>query len=356
MKYFFLIIYFFFIYNITFLQSKETNYQKLKKIEEKLLIQQEIYLELIKIEQNIRKNINKTNTNLKKYKKLIRKGYSEKKFIEQAIQKKKKLLIEIITLKDALKDNQSLLLNNIIISKLNNSYSEEKDIILKVILENTYSLYTDYIVDYLALKTEVENYEIMLTKLNGSLNNIELSLKNRSSDLEGLIAETIITKIEKHKNILKKNKTKKKANKIKSLIEDFENNNLENKLFGNFKFKKLRDILPIEKINIKEIKKEKLNTGVKLSVLNETKLVAPKNSLVVYADLFKGYGNMIILDLSNGYHLILSGLSSIKCNTGDWLEKGMILGDINSSNNNNFYMEFRLNGKTISPTKWAKLN
>ena len=113
--------------------------------------------------------------------------------------------------------------------------------------------------------------------------------------------------------------------------------------------------MPLKKISIKEIYLEKPNTGINLSVINDTKLIAPKNSLVVYADFFKGYGNMVILDLSNDYHLILSGLSSIKCKTGDWLEKGMIIGDINISNNNNFYMEFRFKGKTISPSKWAKL-
>ena len=356
MKYFFFITYFFFSYHQSFLFAKEANYKKLKEIEEKLLIQQETYLELIKIEKDIRKNINKTNTNLKKYKKFIRKGYSEKKFIEQVIEKKNKSLIKLTALKDSLKDNQSLLLNNILISKISNSYSDKKDIILKLILESTYSLYINYSNDYLDLKTEVENHEVMLTKLKDSLDNIALSLKNKSSDLEGLIAETIITKIEKQKNKIQKNKIQTKARKIKSLIENFESNNLDNKLFGDFKFKKLKDILPIETINIKEIKKEKLNTGIKLSVLEETKLFAPKNSLVVYADFFKGYGNMIILDLSNNYHLILSGLSSIKCNTGDWLEKGMILGDINNINNNNFYMEFRFNGKTVSPNKWAQLN
>ena len=63
---------------------------------------------------------------------------------------------------------------------------------------------------------------------------------------------------------------------------------------------------------------------------------------------------MIILDLSNGYHLILSGLSNIYCKTGDWLEKGMVLGDINTVIIIPLY-EFRFKGKTISPSKWAKL-
>ena len=91
----------------------------------------------------------------------------------------------------------------------------------------------------------------MLSKLNKSLINIELSLKNKSNDLEGLIAETIITEIEKQKNILQKNKMQDKANKIKQLIDSFENDNLDSKLFGDFKFNQLQDILPLKKVNIK---------------------------------------------------------------------------------------------------------
>ena len=101
----------------------------------------------------------------------------------------------------------------------------------------------------------------MLSKLNKSLMNIELSLKNKSSDLEGLIAETIITEIEKQKNILQKNKIQEKANKIKSLIENFENDNLDSKLFGDFKFNQLQDILPLKKLILKKFIKKNLILG-----------------------------------------------------------------------------------------------
>ena len=93
-------------------------------------------------------------------------------------------------------------------------------------------------------ENDIKKYKTLLSKLNKSLMNIELSLKNKSSDLEGLIAETIITEIEKQKNILQKNKIQEKANKIRSLIESFENDNLDSKLFGNFKLNQLQDILP----------------------------------------------------------------------------------------------------------------
>jgi septal ring factor EnvC (AmiA/AmiB activator) len=62
---------------------------------------------------------------------------------------------------------------------------------------------------------------------------------------------------------------------------------------------------------------------------------------------------MVILDLGGDYHLIFSGLSNISCKTGDWLEKGSIIGDININNNEIVYMEFRFKGKTINPLNWA---
>ena len=355
MKYLFLTLFYFIIFSLAFVKAKDNNYEQLKEIEKKLLNNQEVYLEILKIEKEVNKNINKTKSNVEKYKKLIKKGFSEKQFLEKYIQKKNRSLIKVSVLKDSIKNQKSLLLNNILISSYKNSYSKKEDIILSIILENYQFLYHNYNNNYLKIKNDIRKYQTILSKLNKSLINIELSLKNKSSDLEGLIAETIITEIEKQKNILKKNKIQERANKIKSLIDSFENDNLDSKLFGDFKFYQLQDILPLKKINIKKIYQEKLNTGINLSVINNTKLIAPRNSLVVYADFFKGYGNMIILDLSNGYHLILSGLNNIYCKTGDWLEKGMVLGDINNSNDNTLYVEFRFKGKTISPSKWAKL-
>tara|TARA_X000000950_G_scaffold23377_1_gene25108 strand:+ start:865 stop:1935 length:1071 start_codon:yes stop_codon:yes gene_type:complete len=354
-KYLFLTFLKFIIFSLVFVQAKDNNNEQLKEIEKKLLKNQEIYLEILKVEKEINKNINKAKSNVENYKKLIKKGFTEKQFLEKYIKKKKKSLIKVAALKDSVKNQKSLLLNNILISRYKNSYSNKEDNILRIILENYQSLYDNYNNNYLEIENDIKKYQTTLIKLNKSLMNIELSLKNKSSDLEGLIAETIITEIEKEKNILQKNKIQKKANKIKSLIESFENDNLDLNLFGDFKFNQLQDILPLKKISIKKIYQEKLNTGINLSIINDSELIAPKNSLVVYADFFKGYGKMVILDLSNGYHLILSGLSNIYCKTGDWLEKGMVLGDINKINNNYLYMEFRFKGKTINPSKWAKL-
>ena len=215
-------------------QARDHNYEQLKEIEKKLLNNQEVYLEILRIEKEVNKNINKAKSNVENYKKLIKKGFSEKKFLESHIKKKNKSLIKIAALKDFVKNQKSLLLNNVLISRYKSSYSNKEDNILKIILENYQSLYDNYNNNYLEIENDIKKYQTTLIKLNKSLMNIELSLKNKSSDLEGLIAETIITEIEKQKNILKKNKIQEKANKIKSLIESFENDNLDFKLEALF--------------------------------------------------------------------------------------------------------------------------
>ena len=89
MKYLFLILFNFIIFSLVFVQAKDNNYKKLKEIEKKLLSNQEVYLEILKVEKEVNKNINKAKSNVEKYKKLIKKGFSEKQFLEKYIKKKK---------------------------------------------------------------------------------------------------------------------------------------------------------------------------------------------------------------------------------------------------------------------------
>ena len=76
MKYLFLIFFYFIISSNALVQAKEDNYEQLKKIEKKLLNNQEVYLEILKVEKEVNKNINKAKSNVEKYKKLIKKGFS----------------------------------------------------------------------------------------------------------------------------------------------------------------------------------------------------------------------------------------------------------------------------------------
>ena len=67
------------------MQAQDANYKKLKEVEEKLINNKETYLELIKVEKEIKKNLNKIDTNINKYRSLIKKGLSEKKILKKII-------------------------------------------------------------------------------------------------------------------------------------------------------------------------------------------------------------------------------------------------------------------------------
>jgi len=336
------------------LYAQNKTYKKLEEINKKLQYNEVTYSELLKIEKALNKDLNKVKTNIKKYRKYIVKGLNQKNNLEKVISNSNQELKKLKEYQFHLIKNKSLMLNNLVsLAYKNNSSSlikqSTKNIFITINkLEKTNTLALE------KLKNNINVNSISLNKLNTSLNNIEFSLNNRSYEIEGLIGEKIITAIDKAENEIEKKKIKKEANEIKSLIQKFENTKKDRKKYDNFNFSKLNDILPVGRVNIKSINTDELKTGILLSIKNDTILKTPKSSLVVYADFFKGYGKMIILDLGSDYHLIFSGLNKIACKTGDWLEKGSAIGNINVNNNEIVYMEFRYKGKTINPSRWAR--
>ena len=88
MRYLFLTFIYFITFGLVIAQTKNNNYEQLKEIEKKLLNNQEVYLEILKVEKEVNKNINKAKSNVENYKKLIKKGFSEKQFLERYIKKK----------------------------------------------------------------------------------------------------------------------------------------------------------------------------------------------------------------------------------------------------------------------------
>lgn len=345
---------FFLLFLVNFhLHSQSKNYKKLEEVNKKLQYNKATYLELLTIEKELNKDLKKLKTNIKKYKKFIVNGLSQKNNLEKILSNNNKELEELKEYQFYIKKNKSLILNNLVYF----SYRNHNSTLIKQTTKNIFITMSKLEeLNRLALeklKNNIKVNSMSLNKLNTSLNNIEFSLGNRSNEMEGLIGEKIITAIEKAENKIAKNKIKKEVNEIKLLIQKFEKTKKDRKKSDNFNFSKLNDILPINRINIKSIKTDELKTGILLSLKNDTILKTPKNSLVVFADFFKGYGKMVILDLGSNYHLIFSGLTKIECKTGDWLEKGSEIGNIKVINNEIVYMEFRFKGKTINPSKWA---
>ncbi|MCS0457156.1 MULTISPECIES: murein hydrolase activator EnvC family protein [Rhizobium] len=104
--------------------------------------------------------------------------------------------------------------------------------------------------------------------------------------------------------------------------------------------------------------------GMTLATNPETVVTAPADGLVVYAGAFRSYGQMIILDTGDGYHLVLSGMETISTRQGKFVFSGEPLAAMGAkrvasatalaleTNRPTLYIEFRKDGKPVDSRPW----
>ena len=94
--------------------------------------------------------------------------------------------------------------------------------------------------------------------------------------------------------------------------------------------------------------------GVTLETLAGATVVAPFAGYVVFADVFRGYGQLLILDHGDGYHTLLAGLSRIDGVPGLWVETGEPVGIMGEGGKGlpRLYVEIRRGGQPFDPLPW----
>jgi septal ring factor EnvC (AmiA/AmiB activator) len=78
---------------------------------------------------------------------------------------------------------------------------------------------------------------------------------------------------------------------------------------------------------------------------------------VVFAEWFKGYGQLVIVNHGGGYHTLYGSLSEIFSKVGDIIKIGQTIGRVGSSgilNAPGLYFELRYKGKPLDPLQWLK--
>lgn len=93
-------------------------------------------------------------------------------------------------------------------------------------------------------------------------------------------------------------------------------------------------------------------------------VTAPADGSVLYAGPFRSYGQLLILNAGDGYHIVLAGMSGISVSQGQSVLAGEPIGAMgearvastSASPNGNtvseLYVEFRKDGKPVDPTPW----
>jgi len=95
--------------------------------------------------------------------------------------------------------------------------------------------------------------------------------------------------------------------------------------------------------------------GLTFVTLSGAQVTAPYEGKVVFAGKFKGYGRLLIIEHSEGYHTLLAGMKRIDVVLGQTLLQGEpvgIMGFKVKSNDTALYVEMRRNGRPVNPLSW----
>jgi septal ring factor EnvC (AmiA/AmiB activator) len=78
---------------------------------------------------------------------------------------------------------------------------------------------------------------------------------------------------------------------------------------------------------------------------------------IIFAEWFKGFGQLIIVNHGSGYHTLYGNLSEIFSRVGDIIKENQVIGKVGTSgilNAPGLYFEIRYKGKPLDPTQWLK--
>jgi septal ring factor EnvC (AmiA/AmiB activator) len=103
--------------------------------------------------------------------------------------------------------------------------------------------------------------------------------------------------------------------------------------------------------------------GILLGTRVGAQVTSPCDGKILFAGPFRGYGQMLIIGVSGGYHVLLSGLANVDGVVGQEVLAGepvgrMALnptqgtGSAPTPRGGRLYMEFRRNGTPIDPAPW----
>ena len=97
--------------------------------------------------------------------------------------------------------------------------------------------------------------------------------------------------------------------------------------------------------------------GIEIDAQRGSSIRAVYEGVVVYADWFRGYGQMIILDHGEGYYSLYAHAGKLMVSVSDRVKTEQVIGEIGDTGlteDPNLYFEIRLGGKPMDPLAWLK--
>ncbi|MDH5748569.1 MAG: peptidoglycan DD-metalloendopeptidase family protein [Rhodospirillales bacterium] len=94
--------------------------------------------------------------------------------------------------------------------------------------------------------------------------------------------------------------------------------------------------------------------GITIETRANAQVVAPYDGEVVFSGVFRGYGQLLIIEHSEGYHSLLAGMDIIDGVIGQIVLAGEPVGIMGNPDKGkpSLYVEIRRNGQPINPLPW----
>ncbi|MFB3819105.1 MAG: murein hydrolase activator EnvC [Candidatus Methylomirabilales bacterium] len=99
------------------------------------------------------------------------------------------------------------------------------------------------------------------------------------------------------------------------------------------------------------------NRGIEIAAPPGREVSAVADGTVIYADWFKGYGRLIIVDHGSGYFTLYAQTDGHKVKPGDSVSRGQIIATVGASaspEGPQLYFELRHKGKPQDPLAWLQ--
>lgn len=93
--------------------------------------------------------------------------------------------------------------------------------------------------------------------------------------------------------------------------------------------------------------------GIEIEVSGDLPVKSVWSGKVVFANAFKGYNNLLILDHGDGYYTLYAQTALLTCKVGDKISRGQVVAQTDGSAGR-FYFEIRKGGTPLDPINWLE--
>jgi septal ring factor EnvC (AmiA/AmiB activator) len=352
---------------------------KLQKIQKRLLQEKSKVEKTRKKEESIVSELENINKSLRKKQKSL-KEFDDR--LSQTRSKIRKLENEIALLNNKLGARNELLqirlrslykqkhgtIADILVSAKDNQDLMKRMRYISLIAQYDRNLMESYI-------DEIENLNVIVNRMEALHNELGVNKQNVAKKTKELKAERknkdeLLAAVKNKRSSYEKmiRELEDSSKKLREMIKNLEKEKEKETLppagtgFGNLR-KRLpwpvygKVLLPFGKQVDPNFKMTTYRKGIEIEADLGSAVLVVAGGRVVFADWFKGYGLLVIVNHGSGYHTLYANLSEIFHKTGDVLKRRQSVGRVGESgvlNTSTLYFEIRHKGKPLNPLNWLR--